>query len=45
MKRLIAFYISKRKKALIIIALIIPLVFLLFLILNLFYCLCIQTGL
>ena len=36
MKRIVAFYISKRKKAFIIIALITPLVFLLLLILNLF---------
>ena len=37
MKRLIAFYISKRKKALIIIALMIPLIFLLCLIFSLLY--------
>lgn len=35
MKRLIAFYVSKRKKALIFIALMIPLIFLLLLILSL----------
>jgi hypothetical protein len=35
MKRLIAFYISKRKKALIIIGLMIPLLFLLLLLMSL----------